>query len=117
MQNAVVITGNIATEPELTYTPNGTAVAKFNVAVNSGSGEARKLDGFFPVTAWRELAEHVTQSLGKGDRVVVTGRLRQDRWESESGNKRSRIHIVADEISPSLRFQSQADASSDRDAG
>lgn len=104
MSNSVTITGNISTDVELSYTPGGNAVAKFNVAVNSGSGDNQKLEGYFPVTAWRQLALHIAESLAKGDRVVVTGRLQQDRWENESGDKRSKIFIVANEVSPSLVF-------------
>jgi len=108
MSNSVSIVGNLTREPELRYTPSGAAVAKFGVAVNRSynnrSGEKVEQTDFFDVTAWRELAENIAESLTVGSRVIVTGRLQQDRWENDSGEKRSKIFIVADEVGPSLRW-------------
>lgn len=106
--NTTTVIGNITRDPELTYTPSGTAVCKFALAVNrrftNRGGEKVDRVAYFDVTAWRDLAENLAQSLAAGSRVVVVGRLDQDRWENDAGEKRSKVHIVADEVSPSLRF-------------
>jgi single-strand DNA-binding protein len=104
----VTITGNLTAHPELKFTPNGAAVANFRIAVTSRvrDGEAWK-DGetsFFGVNAWRQLAQHVTDSLAKGDRAVVIGRLRSRSWETPEGEQRSVVEVDADEVAPSLRW-------------
>jgi single-strand DNA-binding protein len=108
-ENQVVIVGNLTDDPELRYTPNGAAVANFRVAVNrryrDQSGEWK--DGetsFFRVNAWRTLAENVAESLTRGSRAVVVGRLRARSWETPEGETRSSVEIEADEIAPSLRW-------------
>jgi single-strand DNA-binding protein len=106
--NNVTIVGNITRDPELRYTPSGQANVRLGVAVNRrwqdrSSGEWNEATSFFDVIAWRELAENVNESLKKGARVIVTGRLEQRSWEQE-GNKRSVVEIIADEIAPSLRW-------------
>jgi single-strand DNA-binding protein len=82
----VTITGNLTDDPELKFTPNGAAVANFRVAVTARvrDGETWR-DGdtsYFRVNCWRQLAEHVTDSLSKGDRAVILGRLRSRSWET-----------------------------------
>lgn len=108
MSNSVTVVGNLTREPELRYTPSGAAVTKFGLAVNRSynnrNGDRVEQTDFFDVTAWRELGENVAESLSVGSRVIVTGRLQQDRWENDGGEKRSKIFIVADEIGPSLRW-------------
>ena len=106
--NSITIVGNITRDPELRYTPSGQANVRLGVAVNrkwqdKSSGEWQEATSFFDVIAWRELAENVNESLKKGARVIVTGRLEQRTWEQE-GNKRSVVEIIADEIAPSLRW-------------
>ena len=106
--NSITIVGNITRDPELRYTPSGQATVRLGVAVNRkwqdrSSGEWQEATSFFDVIAWRELAENVNESLKKGARVIVTGRLEQRTWEQE-GNKRSVVEIIADEIAPSLRW-------------
>jgi single-strand DNA-binding protein len=106
--NSITIVGNITRDPELRYTPSGQANVRLGVAVNRkwqdrNSGEWQEATSFFDVIAWRELAENVNESLKKGARVIVTGRLEQRSWEQE-GNKRSVVEIIADEIAPSLRW-------------
>ena len=106
--NNITIVGNITRDPELRYTPSGQANVRLGVAVNRkwqdrNSGEWQEATSFFDVIAWRELAENVNESLKKGARVIVTGRLEQRTWEQE-GNKRSVVEIIADEIAPSLRW-------------
>jgi len=105
----VTIVGNLTDDPELRYTPNGAAVAKFRVAVNrrykDQSGEWKDGDtSYFTVNAWRTLAENVAESLTRGANVIVVGRLQQRSWETQEGDKRTVIEIEADEVGPSLRW-------------
>ena len=104
----VTITGNLTADPELKLTPNGAAVANFRVAVTARvrDGNAWR-DGdtsFYRVTAWRDLATNVTDSLGKGDRVLVVGQLRMRSWVTDEGEGRSVVEVTADEVGPSLRW-------------
>ena len=108
--NSVTIVGNLTRDPELRFTPSGQATASFGLAVNrrwqdKQSGEWQEATSFFDVVCWREMAENASESLSKGSRVVVTGRLEQRSWET-NGEKRSKVEIVADEIGPSLRWAS-----------
>jgi single-strand DNA-binding protein len=116
--NSITIVGNITRDPELRYTPSGQANVRLGVAVNRkwqdrSSGEWQEATSFFDVIAWRELAENVNESLKKGARVIVTGRLEQRTWEQE-GNKRSVVEIIADEIAPSLRWATAKVEKTDR---
>ena len=109
IDNTVTITGNATREPELRYTPSGQAVASFGVAVNRRwqnrqTQEWEEAVSFFDVTAWSQLAENIAESVAKGTRVTVTGRLDQRSWETPEGDKRSKIEIVADDIAVSLRW-------------
>jgi single-strand DNA-binding protein len=109
-ETALTVVGNLTADPELRYTPEGVALVKFTVAstprvLDRASGEYRDGDPLFlTCTAWRDLAEHVAESLNKGARVVVTGRLRLSRWETDEGEKRSAYGLDADDVGPSLRF-------------
>jgi len=107
--NNITIVGNITRDPELRFTPSGAAQARLGVAVNrrwqdKGSGEWQEATSFFDVICWRELAENVAESLKRGARVVVTGRLEQRSYEAKEGEKRSVVEIIADEVAPSLRW-------------
>ncbi len=106
--NTVTIVGNATRDPELRYTPGGAAKAEFGLAVNRRwqnrqTQEWEESVSFFNVVAWREMAENVGESITKGSRVVVTGRLEQRSWETPQGEKRTVVEVVADEIGPSLR--------------
>ncbi|MDQ4005822.1 MAG: single-stranded DNA-binding protein, partial [Actinomycetota bacterium] len=108
-ENQVTIVGNLTDDPELRYTPNGAAVANFRVAVSrrgkDESGQWKDLDtSFFRVSAWRSLGENVAESLTRGSRVLVTGRLRSRSWETPEGETRLTVEIEADEVAPSLRW-------------
>ena len=109
-ETALTIVGNLTGDPELRFLPNGTGLAKFTVASTPRVFDREKneyRDGeplFLTCTVWRELAEHVAESLTKGTRVVVVGRLRLSRWETPEGDKRSSYGLDVDEIGPSLRF-------------
>jgi single-strand DNA-binding protein len=102
--NTVTIVGNMTRDPELRFTASGIAVTDFGVAWNTKDKDGNESVSFFDVTCWRDLAEHVAESLGKGLRVVVYGRLDQDTWENDDGDKRSKVKIIADEVAPSLRW-------------
>jgi single-strand DNA-binding protein len=120
--NVITLVGNITDDPELRFTPSGAAVANFTVAVNrrqpgQNGGWEDKLDGFFRCSCWREMAENVAESLQKGTRVVVTGRLQQRSWEEQEGNRRSAIDIQVDEIGPSLRWATAQVTKSTRSGG
>jgi single-strand DNA-binding protein len=104
----VSLIGNLTDDPELRFTPNGAAVANFRLAVTPRVREGDQWkDGetsFFRINVWRDLAEHVTESLGKGTRVVVLGRLRARSWEDkDSGERRSVVEVEAEEVAPSLK--------------
>jgi single-strand DNA-binding protein len=109
-ENQITIVGNLTDDPELRYTPNGAAVANFRVAVSrrgkdETTGEWKDLDtSFFKVNAWRSLGENVAESLTRGSRVIVSGRLRSRSWENPEGETRSSVEIEADEVGPSLRW-------------
>jgi single-strand DNA-binding protein len=104
----VTITGNLTDDPELKHTPNGNLVANFRLAVTSRVRQGDQwTDGetsFFRINVWRQLAEHVAESLSKGDRAVVIGRLKSRSWETPEGDKRSVVEVEADEVAPSLRW-------------
>jgi single-strand DNA-binding protein len=107
--NTVTIVGNCTRDPELRFTPSGQAVANFGVAVNRRwqnrqTQEWEEATSFFDVSCWQQLAENVAESVQKGTRVVITGRLDQRSWETQDGDKRSKIEIVADDVAPSLRW-------------
>jgi single-strand DNA-binding protein len=107
--NHVSITGNLTRDPELRFTPSGQATASFGVAVNRRwqnrqTGDWDEATSYFDVVCWGQLAENAAQSLGRGTRVVVSGRLDQRSWETQEGERRSKIEITADEVAPSLRW-------------
>ena len=108
MSNNVTLIGNLVDDPELRFTPSGVALAKIRLAVNrrwrGQDGEWQEDTSFFTGTVWREQAESVAESLQKGARVIVSGRLEQRSWETEQGDKRSVVEIQIDEIGPSLRW-------------
>jgi single-strand DNA-binding protein len=106
--NQVVLVGNLTDDPELRYTQGGHAVANFRLAVTprvkDSDGWKDGETSFFRVNAWRDLAEHAAESLGKGDRAVVLGRLKTRSWETPEGDKRSVTEVEADEVAASLKF-------------
>jgi len=101
--NKVILMGNLARDPELRYTPQGTAVSDLRLAVTTvrgGRGQERKEETvFIDVTVWDRQAENCSEYLSKGRPVLVEGRLTQDTWEDkETGQKRSKIKIVANTV-------------------
>ena len=105
--NTVTLVGNLTRDPEMRFTPNGAGQAILGLAVSrryqDRGGEWQEETGFYNVVCWGDLAENV-QSLKKGTRVIIDGRLRQRSWETENGDKRSVVEVQADEIGPSLRW-------------
>jgi single-strand DNA-binding protein len=120
--NTVTLVGNITRDPELRYTAGGQANTSFGLAVNRRwqnrqTQEWEERVSFFNVVCWREMAENVAESLAKGSRIVVTGRLEQRSWETENGDKRSVVEITADDIGPSLRWATAQVTRNDRRGG
>lgn len=108
MSNNVTLIGNLVDDPELRFTPSGVALARLRLAVNrrwrGQDGEWQEDTSFFTGTVWRDQAEAVAESLQKGTRVIVSGRLQQRSWETDAGEKRSVVEVQVDEIGPSLRW-------------
>ena len=98
---SVSFAGNLTDYPELRHTESGIARAMFRVAV---SARREQEASFFTVIVWRDQAEHAAQSLSKGSRVVVIGRLQQRSWTAADGSARSAVEVVAEELGPSLRW-------------
>ena len=109
-ETTITVIGNLTGDPELRFTPSGAAVAKFRIAstprtMDRQSGEWK--DGeplFLACNVWRDAAEHVAESLQRGARVIVQGRLRQRSYETREGEKRTVYELEVDEIGPSLRY-------------
>ena len=109
-ETVITVVGNLTDDPELRFTPSGAAVANFTVASTPRSfnkqtnewedGEAL----FLRCSIWRQAAENVAESLQRGMRVVVQGRLRARTWETREGEKRTSFEIDVEEIGPSLKF-------------
>ncbi len=100
--NRVFLIGNLTRDPELRYVPSGTAVANFDIAVNrvysAQSGEKKEETSFIKVVVWARRAEVCAEYLGKGSPVLVEGRLRSRSWETQEGQKRSTIEVVANNV-------------------
>jgi single-strand DNA-binding protein len=120
--NSVTLVGNVTRDPELRYTQGGAAKVAFGLAVNRRwqnrqTQEWEEQVSFFNIVAWREMAENVAESVAKGSRVVVTGRLEQRSWETENGEKRTVVEVTADDIGPSLRWATAQIARNERKGG
>lgn len=104
----VTVAGNLCADPELRQTPGNVPVADLRIAENRYSkdpdGEWRTDTSFFTVVCWRTLATNAAESLHRGDRVVAIGRLRQDSWTTDAGEKRSRYVLDAEDLAASVRF-------------
>ena len=107
--NTITVVGNITRDPELKFLNSGQAAVRLSIAVNRRwqnrqTQEWEERVSYFEVAGYGSMAENAANSLTKGTRVLVTGRLEQRSWETENGDKRSIVEINADEIAPSLRF-------------
>ena len=99
--NKVILLGNLTRDPEVRYTPNGSAVASFAVAVNrkyKQGDETKEEVSYIDITVWGKQAESCGQYLNKGDSVLIDGRLQQRRWETEDGQKRNKVEVVAERV-------------------
>ncbi len=109
-ETTITIIGNLTGDPELRFTPSGAAVANFTVASTPRTFDRQSNDWkdgdtlFMRCSVWREVAENVAETLHKGNRVLVTGRLRSRSYETKEGEKRTVIELDVDEIGPSLRY-------------
>jgi len=120
--NSVTITGNATREPEVRFTAGGSQVASFGVAVNRRwqnrqTNEWEEQVSFFDVSCWNQLAANVAETVGRGTRVTVTGRLDQRSWETQNGEKRSKVEIVADDVAISLRWATATVSRNERGDG
>ncbi|XAZ30634.1 single-stranded DNA-binding protein [Paenarthrobacter ureafaciens] len=108
-ETTITVIGNLTNDPELRFTPSGSAVANFTIASTPGTFDRQSnewKDGetlFLRASVWREAAENVAESLTKGMRVIVSGRLKSRSYETKEGEKRTVIELEVDEIGPSLR--------------
>ena len=106
----ITLVGNLVDDPELRFTPSGAAVAKFRIAstprfLDKATNEWKDGDALFlRCSIWRQAAEYVAESLQRGTRVIVQGRLRQRSYETKEGEKRTVVELEVDEIGPSLRY-------------
>src|SRR5246500_4522048 len=109
-ETVITVVGNLTADPELRFTPSGAAVASFTIASTPRTFDRNTnewKDGealFLRCSIWRQAAENVAESLQKGMRVIVSGRLQQRSYETKEGEKRSVIELQVDEIGPSLKY-------------
>jgi single-strand DNA-binding protein len=109
-ETTITVVGNLTADPELRFTQSGAAVASFTVAstprtFDRQSGEWKDGEALFlRCNVWRQVAENVAESLTRGSRVLVSGRLRQRSFETKEGEKRTVVELEVDEIGPSLRY-------------
>ncbi len=119
----ITIVGNVTGDPELRFTPSGAAVANFTVASTPRAFDRQSnewKDGetlFMRCSVWRDAAENVAESLQRGTRVVVTGRLKSRSYETKEGEKRTVIEMEVDEVGPSLRYASAKVTKTQRGSG
>lgn len=120
---SITIVGNLVGDPELRFTPSGQAVATFRIAstprfLDKGTNEWKDGEGLFlSVNVWRQMAENCAESLTKGSRVIVQGRLKQRSYETREGEKRTVYEIEADDVGPSLRNATAKVAKTSRGGG
>jgi len=122
-ETVITVIGNLTDDPELRFTPSGAAVANFTVAstprfLDKQTNEWKDGDALFlRCSVWRQAAENVAESLQRGARVIVTGRLKQRSYETKEGEKRTVYEVEADEVGPSLRNATAKVAKVSRDGG
>lgn len=108
--NTVTLVGNATRDPELTFLPSGQSKAQFGIAINRRKKEGDEwVDGepsFFNIVVFGSTAENVAESIGKGTRVIVEGRVEQRSYETTEGEKRTVVEVIADSVGPDLRWAS-----------
>ena len=107
--NNITIIGNLTRDPELRFTQGGAAVTDIGVAWNESrrnkeTQQWEDIPSYFDITCWFDLAENVAATLRKGDRVVVTGNLKWESWQTADGESRNKVKVIADDVAPSLRW-------------
>mgnify|MGYP000232076489 CR=1 FL=1 len=102
--NNITVTGNVGRDPELKYSNAGMAILKFSVADTRNKGD-EKITQWWNIVCFKELAENVAASIGKGTRVQVIGKVQREKYEDKEGNERERIEILADDVGISLRWE------------
>ena len=121
MLNKVFLIGRLTRDPEIRFLPSGSQVTSFSIAVNRAyktkdSDEWKEETYFFDIETFGFLAERLGRQLSKGTQILVEGSLRQDRWESQSGDKRSKVKVVADKVSIlNTSSQTQAKPSNEKE--
>ena len=109
-ETPITVVGNLTADPELRFTPSGAAVANFTVASTPRTFDRQTSEWkdaetlFMRCSVWREAAEHASESLHRGDRVIVTGRLVSRSWQTQEGENRTVMEMQVDEVGPSLRY-------------
>lgn len=122
-ETTLTVVGNLTSDPEIRFTQSGAAVCSFTVAstprtFDRQSGEWKDGDALFlRCNVWRQMAENVGESLRRGNRVLVSGRLRQRQFETKEGEKRTVVELEVDEIGPSLRYAQASVRKVDREGG
>lgn len=117
MPNSISLTGNVTRDPELRFTPGGQAVANFSIADNYKRKDKDDLVVYVEITCWNQLAENVVESIQKGTRVTVTGRFQFDQWETDDGNKRSKLSMTAFTVAPDLSWATATVTKNERKEG
>jgi single-strand DNA-binding protein len=122
-ETTITIIGNLTNDPELRFTPSGAAVANFTVASTPRTFDRQAnewKDGetlFMRCSVWRDAAENVAESLQRGSRVLVSGRLKSRSYETKEGEKRTVVELDVDEVGPSLRYATAKVAKTSRSGG
>jgi len=122
-ETVITVIGNLVADPELRFTPSGAAVANFRIAstprtVDRQTNEWKDGEALFlTCSAWRDMAENVAESLTRGSRVIVSGRLKSRSYETKEGEKRTVMELDVDEIGPSLRYATAKVAKTSRGGG
>jgi single-strand DNA-binding protein len=117
MSSGITLIGNITRDPELKQTTSGQSKVTFGVAVSrrwQQNGNWEESTSFFDIVCWADLATNVVDSLSKGDRVIISGRLEQRSWDARDGSKRTALEVVADEVGPSVRWATAKPIKTDR---
>jgi single-strand DNA-binding protein len=102
--NTLTLVGNMTRDPELTFIASGSALCKFSIADNQKKLNGEEVAHYFDCVAWSDLAENIAESFSKGQRVIVHGRLKQDRWENKDGENRQKVEITVEDAGHALKW-------------
>ncbi|MFK5688176.1 single-stranded DNA-binding protein [Ornithinimicrobium sp. LYQ92] len=122
-ETPITVVGNLTADPELRFTPSGAAVANFTVASTPRQFDRQSNDWkdgetlFMRCSVWREAAEHVSESLHRGDRVIASGRLVSRSWQTPEGENRTVMEMQVDEVGPSMRYATATVTKAQRGSG